>query len=252
MAKTTRTTPPPPSGRGGSARGAAGGTSGRRGRSAPVKVSKPFPWGTVVMSVVLGALLIGILAYAVMNQGGGVRNVLSDNDKSFSSLKTYSSLSRNHVTTPVKYPGYPGLPPAGGDHSAVAQTCAVYTAALAPEHAVHSLEHGAVWVTYRPDLPAGQVSTLKTLVDGNPYRLMSPLPGQKSAVELTAWGRQLPVSSASDKQVVKFLDTYSNGPQTPEKGSACQGTSATGAASLNATDGASMPAPSGAAATPTP
>jgi hypothetical protein len=246
MAKSTRTPPPTGSGRGGAA--ASGG--GRRGRATPVKVGKPFPWGTVVVSVVLGALLIGILAYAVMNQGGGVRNVLKEDDKSFSSLKTYSNLSRNHVAAAVTYPGYPGLPAAGGDHHAVPQSCAVYPAAIAPEHAVHSLEHGAVWVTYRPDLPAGQVSALKTLVDGNPYRLMSPLPGQKAAIELTAWGRQIAASAASDPQVVKFLSTYTNGPQTPEKGSACEGTTATGDAPLNSTG--ATPAPSAPAATPTP
>jgi hypothetical protein len=225
----------------------ATGSSGRRGRSAPVKVSKPFPWGTVVVSVVLGALLIAILGYAVLHAGSGRPNALRDADASFSSLKTYSGLSRNHVAGTVSYPGYPGRPPAGGDHNALPQQCQVYTAAVAPEHAVHSLEHGAVWITYRPDLPADQVAALAKLVDGDPYRLMSPLPGQTPPIELTAWGRQLPVSSATDPQVQRFLADYTNGPQTPEKGSACAGTTATGPL-------ASQPAGSGTApsAAPTP
>ena len=94
---------------------------------------------------------------------------------------------------------------------------------MVPEHAVHSLEHGAVWVTYRPDLPADQVQALAALVQGNPYRLMSPYPGQTAPVALQAWGRRLDVPSASDPRVQRFLDTYTNGPQTREKGTSSPG-----------------------------
>ena len=43
--------------------------SGRR--SAPVNLSKPFPWGTVAASGVLVVVLVGMLGYAVLNQGVG-------------------------------------------------------------------------------------------------------------------------------------------------------------------------------------
>jgi len=64
--------------------------------------------------------------------------------------------SRNHVTTPVQYPQ---TPPAAGDHSPVWLNCGVYPEPVPDEQAVHSLEHGAVWVTYNPDLPAPVVAS---------------------------------------------------------------------------------------------
>jgi hypothetical protein len=139
----------------------------------------------------------------------------------------------------------------GGKHSGTWQNCAVYTTPIANEHAMHSLEHGAVWVTYRPDLPAAQVATLTSKVQGDPFRLMSPFPGLKSAVSLQAWGRQIFVDSATDSKVDKFLEAYTGGPQKPENGSCDGGTSSTGPLQVVAppppASGAASPAASAAA-----
>src|SRR4051812_12720761 len=65
--------------------------------------------------------------------------------------KTYADLSRNHSTTPVRYRQ---TPPVGGDHAPEWASCGAYDGAIDPMYGVHSMEHGAVWVTYRPSLPA--------------------------------------------------------------------------------------------------
>lgn len=211
----------PSSSRPNSGRGNA--PAGGRRRTPPPPVKKPFPWGVALTSAVLGLLLVGILVYAVTNQGSGFLSPLAKADKSVPGVKKYT-VSHNHVPGQVKYAQ---SPPVGGDHNGTPQNCDVYTVPIANEHAVHSLEHGAVWITYRPDLPAAQVATLKGKVEGNPYRLMSPYPGLKSPVSLQAWGRQIFVDSASDPKVDKFLSAYTQGPQAREQ-STCQGTSETG------------------------
>jgi hypothetical protein len=96
---------------------------------------------------------------------------------------------------------------------------------------VHSLEHGAVWITYRPDLPADQIAVLSALVEANPsYRMLSPYPGETSPVSLQAWGRRLAVPSATDPRVQRFVDDYTDGPQTREKGAQCSGVDQPGTA----------------------
>ena len=65
---------------------------------------------------------------------------------------------------------------------------------------------------------------------------MSPLPEQESPIVLTAWGRTLEVDSADDERVDEFLRSYTNGPQTPEKGAACVGVTTTGRRSSPADD----------------
>ena len=221
----------------------ARGASSRR--AAPTKVSKPFPWGTAIGSAVLAAALIGVVAYAALNQGTGVSDLQRNPDAAIEGVKVVptAELSRNHVAGPVDYET---LPPVGGDHNAAPQQCDVYDAAIAPEHAVHSLEHGAVWITYQSSLAADQVEELEGRVSGDPYLMMSPLDEQDSPIVLSAWGRSLAVDSASDPRVGDFLEAYTNGPQTPERGAACVGVTTTGP--LQAAPVAPAPAPSAPAA----
>lgn len=115
------------------------------------------------------------------------------------------------------------LPPAGGTHSAQWQSCAVYDEPIDTWRAVHSMEHGAVWITYNPALDASEVASLAALADGQDYVLMSPLPDLTSPVVLTAWGLQLELPSADDPRAAQFVAAYANGPQTPEPGAPCVG-----------------------------
>ncbi|WP_329339875.1 DUF3105 domain-containing protein [Streptomyces sp. NBC_00663] len=138
-------------------------------------------------------------------------------------VKTWSAkLSQTHVTKTVKYPM---TPPAGGDHNAVWQNCNgdVYTKALDNMNAVHSLEHGAVWVTYTSKAKKADVEALAAKVKATPYTLMSPYEDQADPIMLTAWGHQRTVTSASDPNVAKFFEKYVQGEQTPEKGAVCTG-----------------------------
>ena len=195
-------------------------------RAAPTKVRKPFPWGTALGSLVLAAALIGILAYAFTNQGGGRDQVLINPDKAIEGVAVAEGeLSRGHVDGPVKYEQ---TPPNSGDHNVTPQQCAVYNAPIAPEHALHSLEHGAVWITYNDDVPDDQVEELADKAQGEAYVLMSPLPEQKSPINLSAWGRRLSVDSADDDRIDDFIRGYANGPQAPEPGAACIGNTTTG------------------------
>lgn len=136
--------------------------------------------------------------------------------------KTWPNLSRNHVPGPVSYPM---TPPAGGDHDPAWQNCNgdVYSSQIRDENAVHSLEHGAVWVTYNDKAARTDVTALEAKVAKTPYTLMSPYKNQSSPITLTAWGHQLDVQNASDPRVDEFLGKYVQGTQTPEPGAACTG-----------------------------
>lgn len=129
-------------------------------------------------------------------------------------------LGRTHVTKEVSYPM---TPPVGGDHHQAWMNCQgdVYPKPIPNMNAVHSLEHGAVWVTYTDKAPKAELEKLKAKVKKTQYSLMSPLNEQSGPIMLSAWGKQVTVTGADDPRVNQFFTQYVMGPQTPEPGAAC-------------------------------
>ncbi|NGO12635.1 DUF3105 domain-containing protein [Streptomyces sp. HC44] len=177
---------------------------------------------TITISTVIVAGLVGFGAYALdnVNDKEEAKNAAAKKpvkgEKSWDAKK----LGRNHVTKAVSYPMNP---PVGGDHDQAWMTCdgTVYKKAIPNQNAVHSLEHGAVWVTYNDKAADADVQRLADKVDKTPYTLMSPVDDQSGTVMLSAWGKQLTVDKASDPRVEQFFTKYVQGAQTPEPGAAC-------------------------------
>lgn len=163
--------------------------------------------------IVLSMVLVGVVGLALMLY-------LNVRPKpQIQGLVQFPRPSRGHDDTLVFDAS--AAPPAGGEHYNIWQNCGIYTEPIQTGNAIHSMEHGAVWITYQPDLPADEVATLQQLVRGETFILLSPYEGQESAVVITAWGLQLQVDSASDGRIQEFIDRYRLGPQTPELGASC-------------------------------
>lgn len=171
-------------------------------------------------------------------------------------------LEHQHVNGPVTYSI---TPPVGGPHNPVWMNAGVYTLPVPAARAVHNLEHGAIWITYRPDLPAAQVAELRKFVDGQSlidesaatqiagqesrYMDLSPWTSNDlpSPIVLSAWGHQLRVDSPTDPRMQKFVDVFRHSQKyTPEYGAAVDGIPVqTGGRA--AADGATKPNPPGSA-----
>lgn len=169
-------------------------------------------WGVASLVV---ALIVGAVAIAIVRDSP----VTAD----LSAVQKFENRAADHVTGPVDYDS---VVPAGGPHHPAWWNCGVYTEPVRTEHAVHSLEHGAVWLSYRPDVPAEQIALLEKL-GGDDYMLVSPVPDQEAPIMATAWDHQLSMETADEKQLRAFIREYKQGPQTPEPGAACTGGTST-------------------------
>ncbi|MFD0403404.1 DUF3105 domain-containing protein [Kitasatospora sp. NPDC059811] len=177
----------------------------------------------VIASVAAGVLVIGAIAtgtWIVMDANQSKKKEQAAANADIPGVQTFGELSRTHVKDKVSYPM---TPPVGGDHNAIWLDCMghVYDQPVENERAVHSLEHGAVWVTYNGKATPDDIKTLSDKVKTTPYSLMSPYPDEKGAITLNAWSTQLIVDSASDPRVNQFFTKYVQGKQTQEPGASC-------------------------------
>lgn len=170
--------------------------------------------GAVVLAIII-AVTIVIVGQIQDNR---VRDAAAQQD--IADVETFPDVTFNHVEGPVEYEQ---SPPVGGDHSPIWTNCGVYTEPVPNENSVHSLEHGAVWIAYNPEIGQEGIDRLTEIVGSRSYVLLSPYPDLDTPVAASAWGLQLKVDSADDPRLVTFLDKYIQGDQTREPGAACSG-----------------------------
>lgn len=222
MAKDRTPASGKPAGKGSTAgKGAAAG----KGRTRPpVNVVTPQrPWGLIAAAIAVALFAAAVLTYAVIQVNESQADDVESVDE-IEGLQAFDyAAGQDHVTTPVQYTQ---SPPVGGAHDGNWADCTgtVYDVDIRHENAVHSLEHGAVWITYNPDeVSDADVATLAELVDGESGRMLSPYVGLDSPISLQSWNHQLKVDSADDVRVKQFADFLTrNGDFYPEVGASCE------------------------------
>ena len=135
-------------------------------------------------------------------------------------LERFTDLTRKHVDLRLTYPT---KPPVGGDHASVFQNCGVYPNPIPDETATHSLEHGTVWVAYKPGIKASELKQLRAFITGREYALLSPYPELESPFVLVAWGARLKLEKLEMVKVKRFFEVFSPNKAAPEFGGYCLG-----------------------------
>jgi hypothetical protein len=136
-------------------------------------------------------------------------------------LLVLGAVSGGHTMRSVAYASE--LPPHSGAHSPVVQRCGFYSEPVGNEHAVHSLEHGVVWIAFQPELPQAQQELLRELAKQDDTVLVSPYEGLQASIVLTVWGRQITRDSLDALTLEQALTEIRDGPAAPEPGGGCEG-----------------------------
>ena len=226
--------------RGGATRSGGGNPNrAKNGRTRPptqvVANAQKRPWGLIAGAVAVVVFAAAVITYAVVQVNEANADRLASIEEISGVEAADYSPGQDHVTTEVDYTE---SPPVGGPHDGTWADCTgtVYDVDIRHENAVHSLEHGAVWIAYDPEAVSdADVERLAELVDGESGRMMSPVPGLDTPISVQSWNHQLKVDSADDPRIEQFADfmTYNRSPYGddternealafPEPGASCE------------------------------
>lgn len=131
----------------------------------------------------------------------------------------YEIVGRNHIPQGTPGSGYNSNPPSSGPHWPSPAKNGFYETALADEQFIHDLEHGYVWIAYRPDVGDEVKNKLREIVQKDDWKIVAaPREANDAKIALVAWGRVLKMDEPDYGKIEDFIRTYRNrGPEkTPE------------------------------------
>lgn len=168
---------------------------------------------TKIAAALIALLIVAGVAYLIVDKS-------NNNDSIPDGVTSYTYAAGSHDDN---FNAWTEVPPVGGTHNNTWQQCQYYSAPINPGMGVHSMEHGAVWITYSPDLPQDQIDKIKELADGQDYVLASPYAGLPTPVVLSAWNHQLQLQSINDNRVDQFIKVFKHSQKyTPEYRATCE------------------------------
>jgi hypothetical protein len=168
----------------------------------------------------VAAALAAVLVVGACGSGGGGSANGGKAPADIPGVVLERAASHNHRQGAIDYQGK--KPPSGGDHNSVPLTCGLYDQQPPDENAVHSLEHGAVWIAFAPSTSASDVAVLKVFAKED-HVIVSPYAGMDSPITVVAWEHRLELQSVSDPRLKQFVDAYRNASTAPEPGYPCAG-----------------------------
>lgn len=168
--------------------------------------------GKIVFGIfAIGGLLAGGVAFFLRN---GAEQFPFGIDYSVS----YPIQGRDHIALGAPRPDYNSDPPTSGAHYPQPASRGVHNEELSDEQLLHNLEHGEVWIAYRPNLPDEVVDELKRITRRNTKIVLAPRTRNNTDIAVAAWGRLDAFNIEQDvfnaQRIEDFITRYRNkGPE---------------------------------------
>lgn len=125
-------------------------------------------------------------------------------------------LKREHIAEGTSYTGYNSNPPTSGPHYPNPAEAGFYDRALPDEQIVHNLEHGNIWIAYKPDVSPEVIKQIRKLAGATV--VASPRSQNEKDIAVAAWGRldvfNLENGVLTTERIKDFIFRYANkGPE---------------------------------------
>lgn len=168
--------------------------------------------------------LIWLLVILIV--GGGIYWFSKKSSEKISERKIYAvqiaDQGRNHIAVGAAHPDYNSNPPTSGWHYAEWETQGVYKEQQPDEGLIHNLEHGYIWISYRPDANPEIIKQLGNFYSFGKKIIVEPRKENDKLIVLAAWNwldkfdpeSKEKLNDSELKRIGDFIDAYIN--QGPE------------------------------------
>jgi hypothetical protein len=106
----------------------------------------------------------------------------------------FQDVGREHIPLGSAPPSpYNSNPPSSGGHFRSPANWGVYGDEVNDQIFIHNLEHGGVWIAYRPEVSQEVIGALQSIVDevGGSKIVMAPRSTNDTDIAMVAWSRVL-------------------------------------------------------------
>lgn len=158
--------------------------------------------------------------------GGGIYWAVARAEKKTAERKIYAiqiaDQGRDHIDVGAPHSAYNSNPPTSGGHYEEWETKGVYKQQQPDEGLIHNLEHGYVWISYRPDAGPEIIEQLENFYGFGKKIIVEPRKENDKLIALAAWNwldkfdpeSKEKLNEAELKRIGDFIDAFINkGPE---------------------------------------
>ncbi|HEX9503447.1 MAG TPA: DUF3105 domain-containing protein [Patescibacteria group bacterium] len=131
--------------------------------------------------------------------------------------QTFPNLGQEHITqASTDHKPYNSNPPTSGPHWPQPANWGAYSTTQADEQMVHNLEHGGIWISYKPGrVDKNTINLLNDFAKRYPLIIVEPRDKDDAAIALAAWTHLQNLDKYDEHAILEFINAYHN--KGPEK-----------------------------------
>jgi len=129
--------------------------------------------------------------------------------------QVFENQGQTHIKPGEDHPPYNSNPPTSGWHWINPASWGVYNKPLVDEQAVHNLEHGGIWISYK-NIDEGALENLRKIAKANPESvILSPREMNDSNIVLASWTKMESMEIYDEVKILEFISRNMNNSPEP-------------------------------------
>ncbi|OGI95759.1 hypothetical protein A2917_00375 [Candidatus Nomurabacteria bacterium RIFCSPLOWO2_01_FULL_42_17] len=160
-----------------------------------------------IIILIIAFVSIGLIIWLTSIQDAKYVNYrVGKNVQNLESIgQEFENQGQVHIKNGESHPSYNSNPPTSGWHYVLPANWGVYGRPLADEQAIHNLEHGGIWITYK-DIDSDTKENLEKITKANGGNIiLSPRDANDSKIVLASWTRLEKLDSYDEAKILEFI-----------------------------------------------